>query len=194
MSHQAGLPYVEGEFTLEESLVVATDGRRARAARSRSGSRERSTATTCARTAGSSARSSAAPIRSTAVPARSGARRSRDRSAPTSGSGSRRSSSPGSPSSFRPKVDLREALEAFGDDALLARCSPIRAATSTTTTCGTPAGCTRPSCRRRTGSGARAVSRGSTRRASARSTAGRTLTPRPSRRRRSSARAARTRC
>ena len=77
LSHQAGLPYVEGDVHARAVARVGADGARARGAGADLGTRERRTATTCARSAGSSASWCGAPTRSTGRSARSSATRSR---------------------------------------------------------------------------------------------------------------------
>ena len=78
LGHRVGLPHVEGDFTLAEVLAGGSRSCRPWPPRRRPGSRGRSTATTCAPTAGWSARSSAGR-RAARPPAPSSARRSPSR-------------------------------------------------------------------------------------------------------------------
>ena len=102
MSHQAGLPLVEGEFTLDEVLGVGSDGARARRARNRSGRRAPATATTCAPSGGWWASSCAGSTAGRSAPF--GARRSPRHSGWTSGSGCPRRSNRGWRVPCRPRM------------------------------------------------------------------------------------------
>ena len=170
-----GSPHVDGDLTLDEVLawdpVVDAHCR----ARRRTGSRARRTATTCARSAGSSARSSAAST------GRSLGRFFADEIAAPLGL----DFWIGLPESEEPRVativppeppddpEARALVEQLtGPDTFLGkRHGRAIRVSSPTTTCGTRARCTRPSCRRRTASPTHARWRACTRPRPATSTA-----------------------
>ena len=121
MSHQAGLPYVEGDFTLEECTLVDADRRGARRAGADLGTGNEARLphahVRLARRRADPPRRSAAPQRRRVL-----ARRDRRRrSASTSGSGCPKQLEPRVAQLVPPRTDLREALRAFGDELLLAR-------------------------------------------------------------------------
>ena len=142
MSHQAGLPYVEGDFTLEESLswTPIVEALAAQAPIWEPGTKHGYHMRTYGWLVGELIRRA---DRATAAPACSGARRSPIRSASTSGSGSRNHSNHASRSSSRLEPICARRCAPSAPTCCSRACSPTPAGTSTTTRCGTRGSCTR---------------------------------------------------
>ena len=160
LSHQAGLPLVEGKFTLDEALswdpVVEALAAQAPLWPPGDTARLPHAHLRLAR------RRAAPPGQRADARAGSCATRSRSRSVSTSGSACPRRWSRVSPRWSRPRTASASCSHRSATRCCWPGCSATRPTCSTTTTCGTRGRCTRASCRRRTASATPAPSPGCT--------------------------------